>query len=68
MKTDSPKLVDNIVEARRRRRLAVMGYNTSQLPSDPDCIARQRAVVKFFIDLSRGGDDLRVDGCAPWNP
>ena len=27
-----------------------------------------RDIIKQFRDRSRGGDDLRVDGCAEWNP
>ncbi len=60
------RLVSNIAVARRM--LAVVGYDAKQLPNDTQCIAMQLVVIKYFTDRSRGGDDLRVDGCVPWNP
>jgi hypothetical protein len=62
------RYVGNIQYARKRRLRAVIGYNQSHLPLSPESITRIRIAVKMFTDRSRGGDDLRIDGCAPWNP
>ena len=58
----------NIKYARECRLRAVIGYNQSHLPLNPEAINRMRIAVKMFTDRTRGGDDLRIDGCAPWNP